>query len=121
MNAWGFNRIREPPYKSWLALLEEWHELEGDSFPPWREWPQLWVDMLLKQHKDRRERYRLFLFLWANGMEPQKAVFWVMWHFTYDKSAWLSITDAANLTITVSGRSELSKGKVFIISEGKVL
>lgn len=43
--------------------------------------------LLFRAHKDRRERFNLFHFLWANGLPPHWAEQAVLWHDTYDKSA----------------------------------
>lgn len=84
------------------------------------EWPKLWQNMFLKPHKNRDERYKLFCFFYQNGMRAEHAVFWVMWHCTYDKNAWQSITDAANDTLTDRGRNKLFRTRVYNIYLGRV-
>lgn len=48
-----------------------------DLFFSAREWPDYLVSMALLEHKNHRERYRLFLFLTANGLHPDLAEDWV--------------------------------------------
>ena len=49
----------------------------GEDFYPIRLWPAYLRCMALKAHKTYRERYRLFLFFVANGVEPKLAYYWV--------------------------------------------
>ena len=44
-----------------------------DVFWPLRTWPQWAIDSFLSGHLNNRERYNLFFFLAANGMEPELA------------------------------------------------
>lgn len=61
--------------------------LGADEFPHFKEWPLNKKQLFLKQHKKRNDRLELFLFLWGNGMRPERAMYWVLWHNTYDRSA----------------------------------
>lgn len=60
----------------------------ADEFHPIWTWPaDPWRRLFLKPHKNNNERYRLFAFLYLNGMDCRKAAYWVLWHNTYDASA----------------------------------
>lgn len=70
-----------------------------DDFWAFREWP-LWVqEIALQKHKKYRERYRFFLFLTWNGLNPLTARMWLImkdWRGRYieedyDRSAWSQI------------------------------
>jgi len=74
----------------------------GEDFFPIREWPNYLKEMALKEHKNHRERYRLFLFLSANGLHPDIAASWVLMadymgkqilHGDYDRAALAQISD----------------------------
>jgi len=129
VDAWGFDISRARRFgapvgripATHFMLSEEWHILAGDEFPTPASWPDLWRAMLFNPHKDRRDRYRLFVFLWGNGMQPHHAVFWVMWHGGYDRSAWNSIIDAANDTLTDAGRSRLRSAPIYSLEAGRVI
>lgn len=93
------------------------------TFGDWyslREWPVWAINAFFNVHKDRNERYRLFVFFYKNGMPPWHAVFWVMWHDTYDLSAWYSIADAYVETFTHEGRARLNRNTVLNIESGRV-
>lgn len=122
LSGWGFHRIRfrrinRALYNGIplhvLDLQEEFHRLANDEFPPLQLWPKMWRQIFFNSHKDRSDRYRLFVFLYQNGMPPHHAVYWTMWHCTYDSSAWNSILDAANSTLTSRGRAALGRNRVF--------
>lgn len=88
-------------------------------------WPVHWIIMLFTAHKDRRTRYRLFVFLWKNGIPPNLAREWVMYHgintrFQYDRSAWASLNDAVEATKTEEGRTMLKRTKCLDLSTGEV-
>jgi len=92
-----------------------------------KTWPLVWIRLLFTAHKDRRERYRLFVFLWKNGVPPLIARQWVMYHgivnhakFGYDRSAWSSLEDAVKDTQTAEGRAKLSLNRVIDLQTGKV-
>lgn len=42
-----------------------------------RDWPEYLQEMMLKKHKNNRERFRLYQFLVANGLHPDIARAWV--------------------------------------------
>jgi hypothetical protein len=39
-----------------------------------------YLRLLLDPNKNRLQRRRLFLFFWANGMHPDRAYYYVLWH-----------------------------------------
>jgi len=82
---------------------------ETDEFYEFKDWP-LWAKQsFLNKHKDRKQRFWLWLFLWKNGMRPERAVYWVMRHGGYDRNAWSSLQDLVKQTYTKEGRSYLTK------------
>lgn len=121
---WGFDVLQDRPSEfgtfgsasyrqadASAALHREW----ADYAESWaiEDMPYLWRRALFAPHKDRQDRYRLFVFLWFNGMMAHHAVYWVMWHNTYDHSAWSSIVDAANQTLDPEGREKLGRNRIF--------
>jgi hypothetical protein len=89
-----------------------------------QEIPRLWQNLILKSHKNRDERFKLFVFLWSNGMPPLEARKVVMWHHgkttQYDRSAWQGIAAAVKLTEDESGREYLRKIHVWDYILGRV-
>jgi len=97
-----------------------------DEFWAFREWPN-WVQQIaIQAHKKYRERYRFFLFLVFNGLNPLTARMWVIirdyrnGHFVeedYDNSAWSQIDgmvrDAFNKNLYKN------RGKVFDMILGR--
>jgi len=68
-----------------------------DEFWGIREWPEWAQQIALLEHKRYRDRYRFFLFLTFNGLNPLTARMWVVmmdYHNNryiegdYDRSAW---------------------------------
>lgn len=49
----------------------------GEDFYKIRDWPRYVREMALQRHKNYRDRYRLFLFFVANGLDPHTAYEWV--------------------------------------------
>lgn len=70
-----------------------------DDFWAIREWPKWAQEIALKAHKRYRERYRFFLFLTLNGLNPLTARMWLVMkdyrgrfvEDDYDHSAWSQI------------------------------
>lgn len=116
---WGLDYFPSPPDITTNRLKNQFAYLAGDEFPPLRDWPVLWREMFLRR-KDQRERFRFFVFLWQNGMPPHHAVFWTMWHDSYDKPAWDSIMHTANSTLTAKGREAIWKNRVYLFHLGRV-
>jgi len=60
----------------------------ADEFWPLERWPAFpWRKFFFKPHKKNNERFRLFMFLWLNGMPPDRCVYWILYHNTYDAAA----------------------------------
>lgn len=87
-----------------LARVRNWFN-SGEDFFKLREWPDYLQQMALKKHKSYRERYRLFLFFVANGLNPSQALNWVslkdvvngdLVFETYDAAAWAQMQAAYN-------------------------
>lgn len=43
-----------------------------DIVGPFSKWPMWLLDSFVKEHKNFDERFALFKFLWANGMDPRE-------------------------------------------------
>jgi len=54
-------------------------------------------------------------------MEATRARYWVMWHQTYDRSAWSSMEDLVQKTRTEEGKIYLSKIPYFDLELGYVV
>jgi len=50
----------------------------GDDFYPIREWPAYLRQNVMSPHRRNRERYTLFFFLVANGLDPTTAGLWTL-------------------------------------------
>lgn len=61
--------------------------LEGEVFYPMNMWPQWAVRLYLLAHKDRVQRFSLWLFFVGNGLEPNIARQWILSGGGYDLSA----------------------------------
>ncbi|QMW68913.1 hypothetical protein [Crucivirus-438] len=67
-------------------IVRDLHESDEDVVP-FRYWP-LWAKQLfLKSHKNNNERFRMFSFLFLNGMYPPHIPVYVLWHGGYDSGA----------------------------------
>jgi len=100
--------------------------LAADIIADPKTWPLFWIDKLFTGHKDRRERYRLFVFLWKNGVPPDMAMDWTLYHgintryFGYDRSAYSSLWDAVKDTKTQEGRAALNRTRCLDLTTGLV-
>lgn len=65
----------------------------ADDFYPLDRWPVHLKTLLFRAHKNRRDRFTLWHFLFHNGLPPTRCTRYVMWHNTYNPSAWDSIRD----------------------------
>lgn len=92
----------------------------ADIFYPVASWPQWARQALQNPHKNREDRFNLFVFLWKNGMEAWRAQEWVMYHKTYDTSAWKSMQDVVNHTKTREGRLYLRRIPMMDMELGRV-
>lgn len=68
----------------------------ADIFYPLHDWPIFWRRLFFKRHKLNSERYRLFAFLYLNGMDPVHCAYWVLYHQTYDDAATRDINRLAS-------------------------
>lgn len=92
----------------------------SDVFYDYETWPA-WAKMSFdKKHKNRNERFKLFVFFWRNGMEPGTARRWVMIHDTYDKAAWESMEDLVQKTRTKHGTEYLERIPIYIFNSNRV-
>lgn len=57
-------------------LIEYLHT--QDVFFRYGDWPKYIQDMVLKPHKNNRERYTLFFFFVGNGLDPYQAARWTL-------------------------------------------
>lgn len=93
---------------------------EADIFFPFNSWPRWAQQAFTKQHKNRDERYKLFVFFWKNGMEPGTAASWIMRYGNYDRNAYSSLYDAVRDCYTQEGRERLRRTKVIDLVSGRV-
>lgn len=90
-----------------------WLNFEAkDEFFEIAKWPAWARESFFKMHKDRKERFMLFIFFWKNGMDADNAIKWVLWHGGYDDSAIRSMGDLKKNTLTVAGRQYLNQFRV---------
>lgn len=95
---------------------------KADVLPPLDKWPSVWRRLFFKPHKNNNERYRLFAFLYLNGLPGGSCVYWVMYHNTYDSTAWrdmrtLSFKLGNNDPKTVAA---MNRNRVYDFALGKV-
>lgn len=92
---------------------------DADVFFTFNSWPLHYKQKFLNPHKQRADRFALWHFLFHNGMAPSVATYYVMWHNTYDDSAWRSIRDLeskANTDVNWFWRY-----KVYDMNEGRIV
>lgn len=95
--------------------------LANDEFYHYKDWPS-WARLsFFKPHKNRSERFHLWLFFWANGMRAERATYWVMYHRTYDQSAWRSMADLENQTRCQAGLKYLNNFPVYDMIKQQVV
>jgi len=97
--------------------LEFYH---ADEFWEFKKWPDWARKAFFNPKKNGDERFKLFLFFWKSGMEPERAYYWVMWHRTYDTNAYMRLRDALNKTRTAKGRAYLNRIPVLDMATGVV-
>lgn len=115
-------------------FLNSWTWTRDWGFPAFREWSSgpgkgaFWAQDLVQQdHKDNRERYRLFLFLVINGLRPDlaKDITW-MYDVAHGKYPLIAEYDRAAqsqmdimIADTYSGKIyEQPRSKVYSIHHG---
>lgn len=91
----------------------------ADEFWEFKFWPAWARQAFFNPHKNRDQRFKLFLFFWKSGMQPERAFYWVMWHKTYDNNAYYSLRYALNQTRTAKGRDYLNKIPVMDMAAGR--
>lgn len=77
---------------NWNALVNGW-----DIFYPVNKWPPAMRTLWWKPHKDNPERFRLFLFFWDNGIDPDLAAnLTLLTSKSQDVAAWRHVRYLAN-------------------------
>lgn len=61
--------------------------MEGEYFYPLNMWPQWAQTLYMLKHKNRTQRFSLWVFLVGNGLESDLARGWVLLGGGYDKDA----------------------------------
>lgn len=75
-------------------------------------WPEWAKRSFVTPHKFRDDRYKLFVFLFKNGMPVHKIKYWVLWHEKY--APWTSYDTAAHRQLTqLTKAAEDARGKQF--------
>jgi len=90
----------------------------ADEFPKFYRWPQWARVSAYNPHKKRAERYRLFIFFWKNGMPPERAMHWVLYHNTYDRSAIRSMLQLVATSQNQYGAARLALTPVLVFGGG---
>jgi len=102
-----------PPSRPRPRMDFLWFKLAADEFPSPATWPAIWRAIFYDTHKSHSDRYRLFVFMWQNGMVPYHALFWTMINGDYDSAAWRHMFAAYTQTFTIAGRALLNRNRVF--------
>lgn len=102
-----------------MRLAEAFYIYE--NFFPIRTWPEWAKTDFFVPHKNYRQRYRLWVFLWANAMPPQTCTYWVLWHGGYDRAAHNQMKACERLPLTSRGRNKLREQRVMDMFEGRVM
>lgn len=103
---------------TWQQILRGYEEI--NAWFPLKRWPEWARRYFHNRHKDRKQRMQLWLVLWKSGMTPERAVYFVMFSGTYDRSAWLSMNDLVKKTKTPEGRTYLARFPVIDLTAGFV-
>lgn len=104
----GLQGTAEAPPPEYL-VRNLWASLMVDEFPHYSTWPSVWRRLFFKSHKDRNERYRLYMFFFQNGMFPSRAYYWVVIHGGYDFYAHSSLAALMVETQTRQGGHERNR------------
>lgn len=72
---------------------------------PFERWPLDKKQLFLKAHKNHNERFRMFMFLWANGMPPRMALHFTLIHRGYDESAVRDMRELVKAATLKHGRT----------------
>lgn len=98
-------------------LMDEWRA--SDEFFDISYWPNHFRAKFFNPHKQRADRFSLWHFFYHNGMAADRATYWVMWHNTYDRSAWSSMKDLEERA--EKAPSSFWKYQTFDMIEGRVV
>lgn len=60
-----------------VRIIEYLHTVQ-DMFFRYGDWPEYLQRMMLKPHKNNRERFTMFFFLTGNGLDPEAAGLWTL-------------------------------------------
>jgi len=95
----------------------------ADEFHPLHKWPAFpWRKFFFKPHKTNNERFRLWMFMFINGLPPDRCTYWVLYHGGYDKNA---VSDMNNLAYRAKIKEkkfmkEVERNHVFDFNLNKV-
>lgn len=94
-------------------------EIEDEDWFEFSQWPTWAKSSYLKRHKNRAERFNLWLFFWRNGMLPERATHFVLIHGGYDQDAYRSLISLERQSETEAGREYLSRPRMFDMILGR--
>jgi hypothetical protein len=92
-----------------------WNHLNaGDWFYRIRQWPGWLQELMLKEHRDGRERFTLFFFLTGNGCPPDIAGQWTLLNdFRGGKEVYAQGYDQSARAQVIQMKRDLQNGKLF--------